>query len=88
LVQAVIPELSQHGWRQFCRSHNSAESLSTRVRDREEVVVARNAKGYIKGLCIYAVRKHAAYGRLIDVPFLIASSADLEGVTPASDSGP
>ena len=52
------------------------------VGEREEVVVARNAKGYVKGLCIYAIREHATYGRLIDVPFFIASSAaDAEGVT-------
>ena len=52
------------------------------VGEREEVVVARNAKGYVKGLCIYAIREHATYGRLIDVPFFIASSAaDGEGVT-------
>ena len=51
------------------------------VGEREEVVVARNAKGYVKGLCIYAIREHATYGRLIDVPFFIASSAaDGEGV--------
>ena len=52
------------------------------VGEREEVVVARDAKGYVKGLCIYAIREHATYGRLIDVPFFIASSAaDAEGVT-------
>ena len=52
------------------------------VGEREEVVVARNVKGYVKGLCIYATRDHATYGRLIDVPLFIASSAvDGEGVT-------
>lgn len=50
--------------------------------EREEVVVARNAKGYVKGLCVYALRDHTTYGRLIDVPLFIASSAaDAEGVT-------
>lgn len=52
------------------------------IGEREEVIVARNAKGYVKGLCVYAIREHATYGRLIDVPFFIASSAaDNEGVT-------
>jgi hypothetical protein len=81
-IQAVIPSLSRHEWRQFCRSLDFAEGRPTTVGEREEVVVARNVSGYIKGLCIYALREHAIYGRLIDVPFFIASSAaDGEGVT-------
>lgn len=80
LIQAVIPEFSEHDWRQFCRSNVFAEGGP--VGEREELVVARNAKGYVKGLCIYVLRDHATYGRLIDVPFLISSSAaDGEGVT-------
>lgn len=44
--------------------------------------MARNAEGYVKGVCIYAVRDHATYGRLIDVPlFIVASAADGEGMT-------
>ena len=58
---------------------NFAEGRSETVGEREEVVVARNAKGYVKGLCIYAIREHATYGRLIDVPFFIASSATAKG---------
>ena len=82
LAQAVIPALSKHEWWQFCRSPDFAEGRPPTVGEREEVVVARNAKGYVKGLCIYAIRDHATYGRLIDVPFFIASSAaDGEGVT-------
>jgi hypothetical protein len=81
LAQAVIPVLSINEWWQFCRSPDFAEGRSETVGEREEVVVARNAKGYVKGLCIYAIREHATYGRLIDVPFFIASSAaDGEGV--------
>jgi hypothetical protein len=81
LAQAVIPALSIYEWWQFCRSPDFARCPST-VGEREEVVVARNAKGYVKGLCIYAIREHATYGRLIEVPFFIASSAaDAEGVT-------
>ena len=82
LAQAVIPALSIYEWRQFCRSPDFAEGCPSTVCEREEVVVARIAKGYVKGLCIYAIREHATYGRLIDVPFFIASSAaDAEGVT-------
>ena len=82
LAQGVIPSISKHEWRQFCRSSEFAEGRPETVGEREEVVVARIAKGYVKGLCIYAIREHATYGRLIDVPFFIASSAaDAEGVT-------
>ena len=82
LAQAVIPALSKHEWWQFCRLPDFTEGRPSTVGKREEVVVARNAKGYVKGLCIYAIREHATYGRLIDVPFFIASSAaDAEGVT-------
>jgi hypothetical protein len=82
LVQAVIQALSKHEWWQFCRSPGFAEGRPATVGEGEEVVVARNAKGYVKGLCIHAIREHATYGRLIDVPFFIASSAaDAEGVT-------
>lgn len=80
LAQAAIPTLSKDEWRQFRDSRESAEGPST-VGETEVVVVARNAKGYVKGLCIYALRDHATYGRLIDVPFfLAASAADGEGV--------
>ena len=82
LAQAVIPALSIYEWGQFCRSPDFAEGYPSTVGEREEVAVARIAKGYVKGLCIYAIREHATYGRLIDVPFFIASSAaDPEGVT-------
>jgi len=82
LAQAVIPALSKHGWWQLCRSPHFAEGSPPTVSEREEIIVARNAKGYVKGLCIYAIREHATYGRLIDVPFFIASrAADGEGVT-------
>jgi hypothetical protein len=102
LAQAVLPALSKYEWWQFCRSPDFAKGRPPTVGEREEVVVARDAKGHVKGLCIYAMREHATCGRLIDVPFFIASSAaDAEGVTgelseanainsfaPAFDSGP
>jgi len=81
LAQVVIAALSKQEWWQFCRSPDFAEGRPSTVCEREEVVVVHNAKGHIKGLCIYAIREHATYGRLIDVPFFVASSAaDAEGV--------
>jgi len=80
LAQAAMPALSKEEWRQFTDPRNAEGPLAA-LGEREAVVVARNAKGYVKGLCIYALRDHSTYGRLIDVPlFVVSSAADGEGV--------
>ena len=80
LAQTVIPALTQHEWRQCC--HSNGRSSFDPEAEREEIVVARNAERYVKGLCVYAIRDHASYDRVVDVPlFLAASAADGEGVT-------
>lgn len=71
LMRPVAPDLSLQEWRRFCRDGGQ----------REETVLAINSKGYVKGLCIFAIRDHRHYGRLLDVPvFVVASAADSEGV--------
>jgi hypothetical protein len=71
LMRAVAPDLSPQEWRRFCRDGGQ----------REETVLAINSKGYVKGLCIFGIRDHRHYGRLLDVPvFVVASAADAEGV--------
>jgi hypothetical protein len=80
LAQTVIPALTQHEWRQCC--HSNGRSSFDPEAEREEIVVARNVDGYVKGLCVYAIRDHATYGRVVDVPLIVAASAaDGEGVT-------
>jgi hypothetical protein len=82
LIRAVVPDVAEHEWWQINRPHSVVKGRPATAGEREEVVVARNAEGYVKGLCIYAVRDHATYGRLIDVPFfIVAGAADGEGVT-------
>ena len=82
LIRAVVPGLAEHEWAQINRPHGGDGGRPATDCEREEVIVARNSEGYVKGLCIYAVRDHATYGRLIDVPFfIVASAADGEGVT-------
>ena len=82
LVHAVVPHVAQHEWSQINRPPGVVGHHPATDGEREEVIVARNAEGYVKGVCIYAVRDHATYGRLIDVPlFIVASAADGEGVT-------
>jgi hypothetical protein len=81
LAKAVIPTLPQHEWRQLCQSGDFLTARPETIGEGEAIVTARNAKGYVKGLCVYAIRRHATYGRLVDVPlFVAASAADGEGV--------
>ena len=81
LANAVIPTLSKYEWMQSCRCSSVAQGGCAARREREDIVIARNAKGYVKGLCMYAIRDHRTYGRLIDVPFFIVlSAAEGEGV--------
>jgi hypothetical protein len=82
LIRAVVPDLAEHEWSQINRPDGVVGGRPATNSEREELIVARNAEGYVKGLCMYAVRDHATYGRLIDVPFfIVASAADGEGVS-------
>lgn len=84
LIRAVVPEVTEHEWSQINDQQRAGGTLRATSGQREDVVIARDAKGYVKALCIYAVRDHATYGRIIDVPILIiASAADAEGVAAA-----
>ena len=48
------------------------------------MIVALNGAAYVKGLCVYTPRGHAAYTRVLDVPFFVtASAADNVGVAAA-----
>jgi len=81
LAQAAIPTLSKREWVQCCYCVSAADGSCAAKREREEIALARSAKGYVKGLCMYVVRDHATYGRIVDVPiFIVASAADGEGV--------
>jgi hypothetical protein len=81
LMRAVAPSLGLHEWRQFCQNIASPLSGHEQAGEREEAVLAINSRGYVKGLCIYAIREHWFYGRLLDVPiFVAASAADATGV--------
>jgi hypothetical protein len=82
LARVIAPRLLQLEWRQLCQSCDSSDAGD--AGQGERIVVALNAKNYVKGLCVYAVRDHSTYGRVVDVPFLVAASAgDGEGVAAA-----
>jgi hypothetical protein len=81
LARTIAENLRLDEWRQFCRSLESSSAKREIGDEREEIVVARNAEGYVKGFSIFAIRDHRTYGRLLDVPvFVVASAADREGV--------
>jgi hypothetical protein len=81
LAKVMAPNLLQLEWREFCQSCDSSDAGRW---EEERVVVALNVNDYVKGLCVYAVRAHSTYGRVVDVPFLVAASAaDAEGVAAA-----
>jgi hypothetical protein len=81
LMKAVAPALGLREWRQFCQNNASPQSGREQGGEREEAIVATNAQGYVRGLCIYTIREHWFYGRLLDVPiFVVASAADATGV--------
>jgi hypothetical protein len=81
LARTIAENLRLDEWRQFCRSLESSSAKREIGDEREEIVVARNAEGYVKGFSIFAIRDHTTYGRLLDVPvFVVASAADREGV--------
>lgn len=65
LVQAAVPNLGMVAW------HRMA---SDAIR-HEEILVAINPRGYIQGLSIYRHSDHPTLGPLLDVIFLIVTSA-------------
>jgi hypothetical protein len=81
LVRAIGVPIALLEWREFCRSAALPRIRNEPSDDREEIVVALNSQGYVKGLSIYVTRDHRTYGRLLDVPFfIVACTADPEGV--------
>jgi len=84
LLRAIAPTLAVEEWRRHCRKLATPLADSDPATSREETVVAVNSQGYVKGLCLYSIRHHWIYGRLLDVPiFVVASAADAEGVGKA-----
>lgn len=78
LVNLVAPTLEPEVWRTSCLDTIKRKDRKT---DQDEIVVAVNPLGYIQGLCVYAIRRHPAHGRILDVSiFVVTSAADEAGV--------
>ena len=83
LIKATTPNLSLSEWRRFC-DLCSPPNRSLRSSTKEWTIVAINQAAYVRGLSIYNVRDHAAYGLLLDVPFLVTAGAlDAENAAAA-----
>ncbi len=83
LVRACGYALMLPEWRAYCEAFQPPQSREL-ARESERALVARDAHGYVKGLCIYSIADDPQRGRLLQIPvFAIASAVDGEGV--ASD---
>jgi hypothetical protein len=73
LVQPVAESLDLATWRTFC--HDALGRQLEPLGRQEDVIVATDPLGYVRGLCIVRLVKHPAYGRMLDVPIFVAASA-------------
>lgn len=81
LVRNVEQALQQAEWREICEA-----IIQRRVNlaGANQIVIATNRTGYIRGICMFRVRSHPRYGELLDVPIFVAISAgDVAGVSEA-----
>jgi hypothetical protein len=79
LVRACGYALMLPEWRAYCQAFQPQSREA--ARESERALVARDAHGYVKGLCIYSIADDPQRGRLLQIPvFAIASAADGEGV--------
>jgi hypothetical protein len=82
LLGAVTNAPSSAEWRDFCKMVMSNSAYDAIVDGQDRIAIATDSREYVRGMCVYCVRDHLFYGRLLDIPiFVVASAADAEGVT-------
>jgi hypothetical protein len=78
LVDAANCGVDSQSWKAFCRQiieWRGATGL------HDDVLVASDRDGHIKGLCVTQIVQSLLFGRILDVPlFVIASAGDEDGV--------
>jgi hypothetical protein len=78
LIDAAGCHFDLQGWRQFCAAKVAREPPASNV---EGIVTAENPLGYIAGVCTMRPVLNEAYGRMLDVPlFIVTSAGDTRGV--------
>ncbi|MCK3781031.1 hypothetical protein MZK49_30705 [Ensifer sesbaniae] len=81
LIGALGYGIDRAAWRQTCAAALVRKYPSPYV---EEIAVAENSLGYVKGIAILRVRHRECLGRYLSVPvFVIASAGDARGVCGA-----
>src|SRR5271169_3723082 len=82
LARACGCALTLREWRALCQSLGSAPACDEGRGNGARALVARNAQGYVKGLCICSITDDSPCGRLLDVSiFVVVSAADPQRVT-------
>lgn len=81
LVRACGCALMLREWRAYCQAFQPAPHRGESAGESERALVARDARGYVRGFCVYSIANDPRHGLLLQVPiFAIASAADGEGV--------
>lgn len=81
LIEAAGYELDLAGWRELCAATFARTSLSPPC---QRITTVENARGYIAGLCVAHTSHDDLYGRLLDVPvFVVTSAGDTPGASAA-----
>ena len=81
IISSIVPSLSSDEWRSVCRRSRALQKFHDDDSTQEMVAIAQSSDDYVKGLCVYSVRRISPYGPLLDVPvFFAASAVDAEGV--------
>ena len=78
LIDAAGCHFDLQTWREFCAATSARECSASCV---EGIVTAENPLGYIAGICIMRSVQNETYGRMVDVPvFIVTSAGDTRGV--------
>src|ERR1700688_1655507 len=75
LVASFAPEVRLAQWRGFCRQALPPLELD----GRDTLAVVNDARGYLRGICVFAARIDAAGTRVLDVPLFAPFSVDARG---------
>lgn len=81
LIEAAGCHFDLQAWREFCAEKVAGERPASNI---ERIVTAENPLGYIAGICIMHPVQNAKYGRMLDVPvFIVTSAGDTRGAANA-----
>lgn len=81
LVRNVDQSLGQADWSQICET---VIRRPANLAGADQIIIATNQTGYVRGVCMFRTSDHPQYGQLLDVSLFAAVSAgDAAGVSEA-----